>query len=299
MANEEKIDVPPSLEWLREEPRGPEWLEALPSLVARCVRQWDLRLTDPFDGHVSYVAPGTTASGSGVVLKVNFPNPESATEAIALRHWDGNGAVRLLDEDDEARALLLERCSPGNALWGENEDQATEAVIDIFNRLWERTAPVGELESLEEATKGWSDHLEAAYRKAGRPFEADLLEEALSFMDTVRPPRADDVVLHQDLHGGNVLRRGSEWVVIDPKPLAGEREFDLTSYIRDRRSELATRADAQSIVRNRIDRLSEGLGLDRERVRGWALAHALAWGFDGFGTFYPEHILVGRLIARC
>jgi streptomycin 6-kinase len=31
-------------------------------------------------------------------------------------------------------------------------------------------------------------------------------------------------------------------------------------------------------VGRRLDRLSADLGLDRERMRGWGIAHALAWG---------------------
>lgn len=148
-------------------------MEALPSLVASCARRWNLRLDSPFDGHVSYVAPGKRALGSDVVLKVNFPHPESMTEAIALRHWDGNGAVRLLDENDDARALLLERCEPGSALWQEDEERATEVMADVFSRLWERRAPEGQLQPLANAAKVWSDHLNAAYRKTGAPFEQD------------------------------------------------------------------------------------------------------------------------------
>ena len=85
------------------------------------------------------------------------------------------------------------------------------------------------------------------------------------------------MVLHQDLHGGNVLRaERSPWLAIDPKPLVGEREFDLASLIRDTRERIDER-----LVRRRLDLLSELLGLDRERMRCWALVHALAWGVEG------------------
>ena len=89
--------------------------------------------------------------------------------------------------------------------------------------------------------------------------------------------QGEQVVLHQDLHGGNVLRaERSPWLAIDPKPLVGEREFDLASLIRDTRERIDER-----LVRRRLDLLSELLGLDRERMRCWALVHALAWGVEG------------------
>ena len=57
--------------------------------------------------------------GGAAVLKVNFPEPESEHEADALAHWDGRGAVRLLDRDDRRLeyahvecAQLLAKISP-------------------------------------------------------------------------------------------------------------------------------------------------------------------------------------------
>ena len=218
--------------WLRAEEGGREWLQRLPQLVNDCADRWKLRLGAPYWGEVSYVAPATTASGSDVVVKINFPSNESEHESAALRHWRGSGAVKLLDDDVESRALLLERCRPGNTLWGERERVATDVMGDVLTGLWERRAPALPFRSLIEAAGMWSEHLRAAYERAGAPFETALLDDALEFMATVRPADPSDVVLHQDLHGGNVLRRGGEWVAIDPKPLAGERAFDLASYVR-------------------------------------------------------------------
>lgn len=291
--------VPESLQWLESEPGGSEWLERLPALIADSTRTWGLALGEPFPANMSFVAPAMTSSGAEVVLKVNYPHPESEHEAAAMRHWNGRGAAKLLDEDAGLRALLLERCRPGGRLWDEPESEATETMIEVFTMLCERPAPKGEFQSLAQAAGTWAVHLAGAFERAGGPFESELLAEALAFLATVRAPDPTDVVLHQDLHGGNVLKRGAGWVAIDPKPLAGEREFDVASYVRDRRADLETSCAAQSIVRTRIDRLSEGLGLDRERVRGWALAHALAWGFDADGTFYPGHVTAARLVKRC
>jgi streptomycin 6-kinase len=145
----------------------------------------------------------------------------------------------------------------------------------------------------------WSEHLRAAYERARAPFEMSLLDDALEFMATVRPAHSSDVVLHQDLHGGNVLRRGGDWVASDPKPLVGERAFDLASYVRDRRDLLRDDRASVDVVRERLEQLCSILDVDRERAKGWALAHALAWSFDAEANFYPDLVLVARLIARC
>ena len=42
----------------------------------------------------------------------------------------------------------------------------------------------------------------------------------------------EPVVLHQDLHGGNVLRAEREpWLAIDPNPLVGERDVEARASV--------------------------------------------------------------------
>ena len=81
------------------------------------------------------------------------------------------------------------------------------------------------------------------------------------------------MLLHQDLHGDNVLAAHREpWLAIDPKPLVGEREFAVAPIARS--FELG---HSKRDVLHRFDRLTAGLGLDRERARGWTIAQTVAW----------------------
>ena len=92
-----------------------EWA-GLPQLVDECAQRWGLELGPPYEGGVGgWVAPATQADGTLVVLKVQFPHREAEHEADALRRWDGNGAVRLLDHDRERHALLLGAVRAGHA----------------------------------------------------------------------------------------------------------------------------------------------------------------------------------------
>jgi streptomycin 6-kinase len=293
------VDIPPGLVRLgEEEPAAGAWLRSLPQLVAECVRRWKLTLGAPFDGHVSYVAPAALSNGERAVLKVSFPSEESEREADALAHWDGRGAARLVAHDPLRRALLLERCEPGTTLWELDEDEANAVAADVLRRLW-RPAPARHsfrILGLEAAR--WALQLPLRWERLGRPCERELLDEALAFLGTVgTAERGAPVVLHQDFHGGNVLRAGREpWLAIDPKPLVGEREFDLASLLRDRRAELARDPGAGARVRRRLDRLTADLGVDRERARGWGIVHALAWGLDEDRVF-PEHLACARWLA--
>lgn len=288
------MSVPPGLAWWREEPGGAEWLERLPHLVAECAERWSLRVAEPFvDAHISFVAPAERADGRAGVLKVNFPEPESEHEAAALEHWAGEAAVHLLAYDPERRALLVERCEPGTRLWDvADEEEANRAAAAVLRRLW-RPPPAGHgFRLLADEAVRWTEELPAEWERRGRPYERRVLDEAVAFLREAAPTQGEAVVLHQDFHGGNVLRATREpWLAIDPKPLVGEREFDTASLVRDRRWELRRDPEAASRLRRRLDQLAADLALDRERMRGWSIAHPLAWDPD------EDMIACARLLA--
>ena len=285
------IDVPAGLAWWRSRPGGAAWLQRLPRLVAECAERWELRLGAPFEpATISYVAPAIRADGTPAVLKVNFPEPESEHEATALGHWDGAGAVRLLAADADRRALLVERCAPGDQLWSvADEEEANRAAAAVLRRLW-RPPPAGhDLRTLDREARRWAAELPARFERHGRPFHRALLHRAIGWTgELLATPDGAPVLVHQDLHGGNVLRAGREpFLAIDPKPLAGERAFDVASLLRDRRPELARDGFPARRLHRRLDQLSAELDLDREQMRRWAVVHALAWGL-GADEWFPD-----------
>jgi streptomycin 6-kinase len=240
-----------------------------------CVVRWRLTLGTPYEqSFVSVVFPATLGDGSAAVLKLQFPHDESEHEAEALRRWRGEGAVRLLGWDVDAHALLIERCEPGDHLSGIGADAALEVLITLLPRLWIPAA--SPFTSLSDEAARWRQGLPASWQAASRPFEIALLDTALEALDRLPRTQGTQVLLHQDLHGDNVLRATREpWLVIDPKPLVGEREFSLAPVIRSYEF-----GHGREEVVGRLDRLSTALGLDRERVRLWSLAQTLAWAFD-------------------
>jgi streptomycin 6-kinase len=131
--------------------------------------------------------------------------------------------------------------------------------------------------TLANESADWIQELPASWEQAGRPFEVGLLDAALESLEELRKTQGEQVLVHQDLHADNVLSASREpWLVIDPKPLVGEREFSLAPIIRSR--ELGHN---RSAVLRRLDVSAAALGLDRERSRLWALGQTLAWCFSG------------------
>ncbi len=247
---------------------------------------------EPFDGGVAsaLVAPARMRDGEDVVLKVQEPHRESEHEAEALRLWDGDGAVRLLDEEPEEHALLLERCVPGTPLSAAGAEPALDVFVELLPRLWK---PAGSpFRSLAAEAAWWAGSLEDTWERFGRPFERKLLDAALDALQDLPRTQGPQVLLHQDLHGDNVLAAQREpWLAIDPKPLAGEREFGIAPIVRSR--ELGhSRAD----VLGRFDRLVSDLSLERERARGWTIGQTIAWAFDG--EYRGTHADVARWLVE-
>jgi streptomycin 6-kinase len=284
--------IPPRLASLADTPGGRRWLESLPSLIEGCVDRWSLRIGEPYlDSFVAFVAPATIPDVGAGVLKIQYPHSESEHEAAALERWDGEGAVRLLGHDAELHALLLERCEPGTHLGERGVDEALTVLIGLLPRLWKRAGEP--FRPLAAEAEDWASHLPEQWERASRPFDRALVEAAVDLLHDLRDSQGEQVLLHQDLHADNVLRaRREPWLAIDPKPLVGEREFSAAPIVRS--YELG---HTRELVVHRLDRLTDELGLDRERARGWAIGQTLAWAFDG-ETVLPSHVETARWLLE-
>jgi streptomycin 6-kinase len=292
------MQIPAGLNWWRGEPGGSEWLDALPQLVQELVGAWSLRAEAPFvPASVAFVAPVRLADGQPAVLKVNKPEAESAQEADALDHWGGGGAVRLLAQDKERHALLLERCVPGTRLRELAEPAALEVAASILRRFRRPGPAAAQYRLLADVARGWTVEIQDRWTEFGRPYERALLDFAVERIEDLAASATESVVLHQDLHAENILRAEREpWLAIDPKPLVGDPAFDAASLLRDRRDELARQPDPARLIRWRLDALTDLLALDRERLRGWGVVHALAWA-SGNGDADRLLVACARLLA--
>jgi streptomycin 6-kinase len=254
--------------------------------VAEARARWGLALGRPYAaGAGGYAAPAELPDGTAAVLKLIHPHRESEHEPDALARWNGNGAVRLLDRTDDGWAVLIERCEPGTPLSAAGPDTALAALTGLLPRLWVPAGPP--FHTLADEAGWWVSYLADEWEAAGRPFERRLVDAALEALTTLAPTQGEQVLLHQDLHGDNVLAAAREpWLAIDPKPLVGEREFAVAPIVRS--FELG---HSRAAVVGRLDRLTSELGLDRDRARGWTIGQTVAWAVGG-GP--PEHVEAAR-----
>jgi streptomycin 6-kinase len=245
---------------------GECWLAALPTVLDQVLAAWELTLVATFDLSMNWVGEVRRADGSAAVLKLGVPQAgHLAHEATALAFFGGHGAVRLLAEDRERGALLLERARPGDpirALVPARDDEATAAVIAMIRRL-HRPAPADiALRPLERY---------AAAFETPRGLPSDLVARASGLFAELCASAGDRVVLHGDLHHDNVLSGDREpWLAIDPHGVVGDAGYEIGALLYNpdprRRDD-----DLLALVPARIEQLADGLRMPLDRV--------VAWGF--------------------
>lgn len=254
------------------------WLATLSESVARIAAAWSLTVGPPFEpgGSAAWVAPARTRDGSDRVLKVTWRHPEADDEAAGLALWAGDGAVRLYaaeDVDGETTALLLERCRPGTTLAATLPGPAQDEVVaGLLRRLWRPPPARPRLRPLQVMCDMWADEAEAKLAAADGPPRLDpgLVRDGLALFRSLPASAPAEVVLCTDLHAENVLAAEREpWLVIDPKPWAGDPTYDALQHMLNSPDRLHTEP------RSLVDRVAGLCDLDAGRLGLWLFARCV------------------------
>jgi streptomycin 6-kinase len=259
------------------------WLDRLPRLVAELLSEWELTPDgDSLHGVTALVVPVRTVSGRPAVLKVGFPHDEGRHEHLALQAWHGRGTVQLLRADPSRWAMLLERLHAGEDLADLWDVEACELVAGFYARLHVPALP--QLARLSSYVATWTARLAALPSDA--PVPRRLVEQAVSLGRSFVADGATDArTIHGDLHYGNVLAGDREpWLVIDPKPVAGDPHYEVGPLLWNRWDEVVASHQVRDTVRRRFHTVVDTALLDEARARDWVVVRALhqvLWLLEG------------------
>ncbi len=208
--------------------------------------------------------------------------PEEKSGGKLMAWWDGDGAARVLAQDGDA--LLLERAlgtaSLAEMACNDRDDDACRIICGVVARLH---TPRQQPPPAVPLTHWFRELAPAAKQRGGiLTLCAETAQELLS------EPQ-DEVVLHGDIHHGNILDFGRGWLAVDPKGLFGERGFDYANLFCNPTGETAT---APGRLARRADVVAAAAYLDRRRLLKWVLAWSglsAVWMLSD-GAF-PNHAL--------
>jgi streptomycin 6-kinase len=273
----------------RRSPEREHWLARLPLVVRDLADRWALTLAAPIESNevsCAWVAVVAREDGTSAVLKVGMPHMEGEHEIQGLRFWDGDPTVRLLEADDAANAMLLERCEPGTHLRQSSEPDQDVVIAGLLRQLWRPPPHDNPFRALSSLMASWRDE---AIADTARWSDAGLVRSGLELLQELSTTATSTFLLATDLHAGNVLRAHRRpWLVIDPKPFVGDAAYDATQHLLNCRSRLRARP-AET-----IRRFADLVGVDHERLRLWTFARAAA---EPRGDWSHDSMELARAVA--
>ena len=265
------------------------WLDELSAVVESLAEDWSLRIGATLrGGHAAFVVEATLTDGTAAVLKIGVPGirRELGFEAATLRLARGDGCARLLRDDLDRDALLLERL--GAALYDVVPDPLTrhDMLCDLAVRLWRPVGPDVDLPTGADMARRSADWLPRLWEQTGRPCSQATVDDALDCMERRRRAHDDRhaVLVHGDVHDLNALQAADgTFKLIDPGGLRAEPACDLGTIVR-------CNPDSGDDLRARAERLAARTGVDATAIWEWGTIHRVisglysrSIGFQPFG----------------
>jgi streptomycin 6-kinase len=280
------------------------WLAQLPKLVGSVLADWALTPTGPvLTGSNAVVLPVVVESGEPAALKVGWPHWEAEQEHLALRLWDGRGAVRLLRADPRRFALLMERADHRRDLNARPVREACETVAGLY-RLLHRPA-TEQFVRLSTLAADWARRLGQLHDHPSVPRR--LVHQAASLAATLASdPQTDGLLLHTDLHFDNVLGATRvPWLAIDPKPLSGDPCFEVAPLLWNRWPEVTASNGVRAALLDRLYTVLDAAELDEDRVRDWVVVRQMVnvlWELESSPVpdqdWLTKSIVVAKAVQR-
>ena len=223
-------------------------------------------------GNTSLVIRCRRADGRNAILKLT-PDPDiSAAEASALRSWESSGRVPLVWGHDAALGALLLEAVPGETPLSElGTAVEVDEVADLINGLHRTGAPVGRslADGIEFIFPYWIERHAGRGEAVTRAVPVERLRRGHELARQLVADGADPVLLHGDLHPGNVLDGGAArgLVAIDPRPCVGEAAVDAIDWV-------FWGVDDPHGWEPHSRELALTLGVEHERLWAWCAAFA-------------------------
>lgn len=200
-----------------------------------------------------------------VIVKVARIEEERRGNRL-MAWWSSLGQLPVLEADDDA--ILMRRATGSRNLLTERIEDADAVLADTARALHAMPAPPASIGLVPLRT--WFADL------VDRPQADPLLDRAASVARDLLDEPGPTVVLHGDLHHGNVLDLDGRWVATDPKGLVGHPAFDVANACCN-----PSEAAAVARLEPRLDLFADRLALPRDLLGAWVLAWCgltLAWG---------------------
>jgi streptomycin 6-kinase len=241
-----------------------------------------------------------------VTLKLVIKESDYRTEVGALRAFPRHITVPFLDHSPTEQAILLDRVTPGvplSSLVRNGRDEIATHISGVVMKYLRMTSARSVAADFPDLA---AEALEAltAYRQA-HPYEPGpmprgALDRAEALIKELDATASAKIILHADLHHDNIMTSNRRaWLAIDPKGRSGDPASETAAHIRNPIDYLVALPNLRSVLKRRVDQLSEQLGHDRERITGWAISLArvaACWQLEDREPGYSKWLLIAEAL---
>ena len=208
--------------------KGLQWLAQLPTLTEAIGRLWGLSQLAPVEEFSFNCVLSGYQGRHPVILKLSPDKEALRREVAALQAFQGYGVVKVLAH--KPGALLLGGVVPGYSLKDVPQEQsALQVACGVMRRLHQAPYPAGDFPTITT----WLATLDCAW-----DIPSALLGRARQLRDRHQVSTENPVLLHGDLHRGNILAQGNGWVAIDPKGVIGAPIHEVWAFIEKPEAEI-------------------------------------------------------------
>lgn len=211
-------------------------------------------------------------AGEVVVLKLLVASEvDEQRGALALRYFDGRGAVRLLRYD--AGAQLIEYAIGDELVTvverGEDEN-ATRIIAQVIKQL--HSVPQDASKDGLVVLDRW---FEALFVRAAADKQVGLksiFERSAALAEQLLTDQREIRVLHGDIHHYNIKHSPRGWLAFDPKGVVGERTYECANALCN--PVMPELVYNETRLLNNAAILADTLALDLSRVLAFAYVYA-------------------------
>jgi streptomycin 6-kinase len=250
------------------------WLDDLPRLVATIEDAWQITVGSPYrDSSEAFVAEAICEDRTPAVLKLIVPRDghAAANEITVLRLADGDGCAKLLRDDFEHGALLVERLGRSLHELGLPMRERHEILVRAARRVW-RPATHSGLPTGAEKARWLSEFIARTWEELGRPCREEAVDHALACASRREEAHREQkaLLVHGDVHQWNALEGPAEFKLVDPDGLLAEPEYDLGIIMRE--------DPLEGDLHERCRWLASRTGLDPTAIWEWGVTERVSTG---------------------
>jgi len=151
-----------------------------------------------------------------------------------------------------------------------DSDAGSVQIAGRLRRLWMKPPPCHGFRPLSDMCDYWANRYQERSPAERSCLKAPLAKEGIRLLRELPRSGGDALLLHTDLHAGNVLAAEREpWLANDPKPYVGDPAYDVTQHIFN--GVFLKGADAEALA----SRMARLLDLDLNRILLWLFARAV------------------------